>query len=156
MSFHFDKSVDSFFGEAKERLGDDYLAALERAGISNGTTAFSKLPASKLNSLCNELFVTFESIATGNVDFLTIQNHLQGGSAIPAKYLRDVPFSSRFTSIYMLVEMQDLSGEIHTSRLSALLWMNKDHSKALRVLRSEGFDRRALQTLDADGNYVDQ
>ncbi len=98
MSFHFDK----FFGEARERLGDDYLAALERAGIPHGTTAFSKLPVSQLNTLCNELFVTFDSIATGNVDFSTLQNHLGGGSKIPAKYLRDVPFSSRFTSIYML------------------------------------------------------
>jgi hypothetical protein len=106
----FNKSVDNFFGEAKERLGEGYLAALERAGIPSDTSSFSKLPASQLNVLFNELFITFDAIASGNVDFASLEDHLSGGSKLPAKYLINVPYSSRFTSIYMLNYLRSILG----------------------------------------------
>lgn len=111
MSIHIDRAIDSFFGEARERLGEDYLAALDRAGIPVGTTAFSKLSATRLNKLCNELFVTLDAVVSENVDIPVIGNHLAGGSSIPSKYLKDVPFSSRFTTIYMLNYLRSALGD---------------------------------------------
>lgn len=110
MIIQFDNLVDDFFGEARERLGDDYLEVLDKCGIPSDTSSFSKLPATKLNLLCNELFVTFDSIASGRVDFVTMENHLKGGSKLPSKYISSVPYSSRFTSVYMLNYLRSILG----------------------------------------------
>lgn len=110
MSNIFDQNLDLFFSDARARLGDDYLSALNSAGISEKTSSFSKLPISKLNVLCNELFVTLDSIASRNVDFSIIKDHLKGGSKIPTKYLQNVPYSSRFTTIYMLNYLRSVLG----------------------------------------------
>lgn len=126
MSGQFEKIIDDFFGEAAERLGDDYRGVLEKCGISTAAS-FSNLPVSQMNALCNELYITLDSIAAGRVDLLAIQDHLTGGSALPPKYVRSVPFSSRFTSIYMLNYLRSTQGRDPVKSMCQHFQVKDDH-----------------------------
>lgn len=95
-----DKRINIFFAHVEERLGKSYTGLTDRLGIDSKLKP-SALPLNDLFILLNEMNVTLDTIISGRVDLSIIEDHLNGHDSLPEKYVSKVPFSSRFTGIYM-------------------------------------------------------
>ncbi len=103
--------IDVFFAETRNVLGPLYADLLEAAGLSPGKQEPSKLPLRDLLKLFSILNVSLDSVMNDTVDFGAMRAQFLGDDILPARFVKRLALSSRFTSIYMLRYISERYGQ---------------------------------------------
>lgn len=125
-----EKNLDNFFCDLKEHLGNDFKLVLDHCELKSNSRKISRLTAIEMNRLCNALNITLDSVLLGEVDLQVVIDHWRGGDMISSRYTQKVPYSSRFTSIYMLNFLRSQIGASAASLIGQRFQLKPCHFKS--------------------------
>jgi hypothetical protein len=111
MRVDFKARITHFFAEARSLMGPDFEDLLDSVHLKTNTN-FAALPPGQLIGIMNKLNVTLDSVMRGAVDLELMRQQFCGRGVLAQKYTSQVPYSSRFSTRYMLNYIASRYGEV--------------------------------------------
>ena len=127
----FDQRLGHFFSNAQNALGNDFQDVLESLNLAQHKKKLSKLPLTQTIRLLEQFNVSLDSVMKETIDYECLHSQYLGLDNLPGKYLDKVPFSSRYTSIYMLNFVTQEFGEHTTQTIMKHFQLKKSHLQDL-------------------------
>lgn len=127
----FDQRLGHFFSNAQNALGNDFQDVLESLNLAQHKKKLSKLPLTQTIRLLEQFNVSLDSVMKETIDYDCLHSQYLGQDILPGKYLDKVPFSSRYTSIYMLNFVTQEFGEQTTQTIMKHFQLKKSHMQDL-------------------------
>jgi hypothetical protein len=127
----FDQRLEHFYSNVQNAIGNDFQDVLEKLNLSPYKKRLSKLPLTHTIRLLEQFNVTLDSVMKGSIDYECLLSQYLGVDNLPGKYLEKVPFSSRYTSIYMLNFVTQEFGEQTTQTIMKHFQIKRSHLQDL-------------------------
>ena len=123
----YDKKIDQFFAKTKNVLGNDFNFMLKEFEIPDRRVKFSKIPLTKMVRLLESLNVSLDSVMKNEIDYECLKVQYYGNDHLPEKFLNKLPYSSRFTTMYMLNYIAQHFGEKSAETIMKHFQLKKAH-----------------------------